>query len=92
LLSECILRNIDNLSKTLQNPAAKAQDIVQLITSTLQSIRTTEMFNQFWNEVMQYATSDEINVCSPKLPQKLRAPRSFEALDLALEAIRDKFD
>jgi len=58
LLSECILRNIDNLSKTLQNPemsAAEAQGIVKLITaSTLQSIRTSEMFDKFWNKVIQY--------------------------------------
>jgi len=116
LLGECILRNIDNLSKTLQNPemsAAEAQDIVKLTTSTLQSIRTTEMFDQFWQKVIQY-TSGEINVGSPKLPRKRKAPRRlevgcgepsfaqgpkdlyrrhyFEALDLALEAIRDRFD
>ena len=50
LLGECILRNVDNLSKTLQNPkmsAAEAQDIVKLTASTLQSIRSTEMFDQF---------------------------------------------
>ena len=116
LLGECILRNIDNLSKTLQNPemsAAEAQDIVKLTTSTLQSIRTTEMFDQFWAQVIQYA-SGGINVGSPELSRKWKAPRRleigcgepsfaqspkdlyrrhyFEALDLALEAIRDRFD
>ena len=38
LLGECILRNIDNLSKTLQNPemsAAEAQDVVKLTALTL---------------------------------------------------------
>jgi len=53
LLGECILRNIDNFSKTLQNPeisAAEAQDIVKLTTSTLLSIRTAEMFDQFWQK------------------------------------------
>ena len=70
LLGECILRNIDNLSKTLQNPemsAAEAQDIVKLTASTLQSIRTTEMFDQFWAKVIHYA-SGEIDVGSPELP------------------------
>jgi len=53
LLGECILRNIDNLSKALQNPemsAAEAQHIVKLTTSTLQSI---QMFNQFWWNILQ---------------------------------------
>jgi len=80
LLGECILRNIDNLSKTLQNPemlAAEAQDIVKLTTSILQSIQTTEMFDQFWQKVIQY-TSEEINVGSPKLPQKWKTPRTLE--------------
>ena len=117
LLGECILRSIDNLSKTLQNPemsAAEAQDVVKLTALTLQSIRTSEMFDQFWDKVIQYMSSGGINVSSPKLPRKRKAPRRlevgcgepsfsqspkdlyrrhyFEALDLALEAIRDRFD
>jgi len=71
------------------------------------------MFDQFWQKVIQY-TSREINVGSPKLLRKRKAPRRlevgcgepsfaqspkdlycrhyFEALDLALEATRDRFD
>ena len=93
--------------------AAEAQGIVKLTASTLQSIRTTEMFDQFWAKVIHYA-SGEIDVGSPKLSRKRKAPRRlqvgcgepsfaqspkdlyrryyFKALDLALEAIRDRFD
>lgn len=80
LLGVCILRNIDNLSKTLQNPemsAAEAQDIVKLTTSTLQSIRTTEMFDQFWAKAIHYA-GGEINVGPPELPRKRKVPKRLE--------------
>ena len=49
--------------------AAEAQDIVKLTASTLQSIRTTEMFDQFWAKVIHYP-SGEIDVGSPELPRK----------------------
>ena len=80
LLGECILRNIDNLSKTLQNPkisAAEAQDIVKLTASTLQFIQTIKMFDQFWAKVIHYA-SGEIDVRSPELPRKRKAPRRLQ--------------
>ena len=76
-MSVLILTNIDNLSKTRQNPemaAAEAQ--INSLNTPIYS-NTTEMFDQFSAKVIHYA-SGEINVGSPELPQKRKAPRRLE--------------
>ena len=55
----CLLHNVlshtDNLSKTLQHTtfsAAEGQQLVRMTTTTLQSIRSEEMFKLFWQKTV----------------------------------------
>ena len=53
-LGEIIFGHCDNLCRTLQHTelsAAEGQSIAALTVSTLQSIRTDEMFNLFWSKL-----------------------------------------
>ena len=52
LLGELLLRDSDNLSKTLQSPhmsAAEGQKIAKMTIHTLESIRSEENFLLFWS-------------------------------------------
>ena len=53
------LSHTDNLSKTLQHTtisAAEGQHLVRMTITTLQSIRTEEMFNLFWQKIVVQAS------------------------------------
>lgn len=53
-LGELILRHSDNLSRTLQSKslsAAEGQQAAKMTVKTIQSMRTDETFDLFWEKV-----------------------------------------
>lgn len=79
LLGELVLQHTDNLSKTLQNQslsAAEGQQSANLTVKTLQSIRTDQMFDLFWEKATMSA--DKLSLDPPSLPRKRRCPSRFE--------------
>ena len=73
---ERILKITDNLSKTLQHQslsAAQAQEIVELTVKTLNSIRTDEAFELFFEVVQRLQNQTETE--EPTLPRKRKAPK-----------------
>ena len=78
-LGSLILRNSDNLSKTLQHKtisAAEGQHIAKLTLSVLQKMRSAEQFVAFYQRVIQEQT--RFGVADPCLPRKRHAPQRFE--------------
>ena len=79
VLGESLLRNTDNLSRTLQKKhfsAAEGQLIAQKTKKALSSIRNEESFNNFWEKVSSLTLDVEVN--EPALPRKRRLPTRFE--------------
>jgi len=79
-LGELILRNTDNLSRTLQKTniisAVDGQKVAGLTVKTLQSLRTESNFQLFWEKTVKEA--DRLKVNKPILPQRRKTPRRFE--------------
>ena len=78
-LCERILKISDNLSMTLQKQslsAAQGYEIAQLTIKTLQSIRTSESFKNFF-ETLKILRS-QFNMEAPVLSRKRRAPKRIE--------------
>ena len=117
LLGELILKHSDNISRTLQHvdmSAAEGQEVATLTVSTLQSIRSDEMFDLFWEKVQRLREADGVDIDPPVLPRRRKAPKRlevgcgepshpqspkdmyrrfyFEALDLVISAINNRFD
>ena len=79
LLGEVILRNIDNLSRTLQHQhlsAAEGQHVVSLTEKTLDKIRTYDAFELFWGKAALIKSKHDIS--EPDLPRRRKAPRRYE--------------
>ena len=92
--------------------AAEGAHIAAMTVKTLQSIRSDERYDAFWDIVIK--AQQEVNVDDPQLPRKRRVPRRldegsgpanfpsdckthyrqsyFEALDLAINSIQERFD
>ena len=69
LLGEVILRNTDNLSRTLQDQhlsATEGQNVTSLTVKTLEKIRTDEAFALFWSKTALVRSRH--NVSEPQLP------------------------
>lgn len=78
-LGELVLKHSDNLSKTLQSTAmsaAEGQKVAAMTVSALQSIRSDDMFDLFWELVSKKAT--ELDVDEPKLPRQRKRPRRYD--------------
>lgn len=74
-LAETILRNTDNLSKTMQATQLSAVDVQRIsrdTVTTLKSDRTDERFKLFYEKVKVFANKHDIE--KPSLPRK-RNPR-----------------
>ena len=79
LLGEVILRNTDNLSRTLQHQhlsAAEGQHVVSLTVKTLEKIRTDDAFELFWGKATLIISKHDIS--EPDLPRRRKAPRRYE--------------
>ena len=78
-LAHTILRNSDNLSKTLQATqlsAVEAQTIARATVQTLQSLRSEDQFDLFYEKVNQFAEAHDIS--SPSLPRKRKIPKKIQ--------------
>ena len=78
-LGELILRNSDNLSKTLQSlplAAVQGQDCANTRVRVLETLRNENNFNLFWDNVTAKAESFEVD--EPKLPRKRGATKDLE--------------
>lgn len=74
-----LLSHTDNLSKTLQHTAmsaAEGQHLVRMTTASLKSVRTEEMFNLFWQNII--AQASKLDIGEPTLPRRRKAPRRYE--------------
>eukprot|EP00112_Aurelia_sp_Birch-Aquarium-sp1_P015994 Seg3588.3 transcript_id=Seg3588.3/GoldUCD/mRNA.D3Y31 product="Zinc finger MYM-type protein 1" protein_id=Seg3588.3/GoldUCD/D3Y31 len=74
-----LLKQTDNLSRTLQDPkmsAAEGNAIAQDVIKTLSKDRNDSAYHLFWERVCK--RKDELNVNDPKLPRKRRLPRRLE--------------
>ena len=73
------LSMVDNLSRALQSAtmsACEGQGIVRRTVQSLQSIRTDENFDLFWQYLERRCS--KVNVSTPTLPRCKRVPRRFE--------------
>ena len=86
MLGELLLKHSDNLSKTLQKQslsAAEGQECAHITVKTLQSLRSDNMFELFWNKVTMTAKNHDLN--SPTLPRRRKTPKRFETGTAAAE-------
>lgn len=112
VVGEILLRNTDNLSKTLQKKQISACDGQLVAEKSLVSMRNEECFDLLWEKVLHMANDVDVN--DPVLPRRKKAPRRieegnappeydptpkgkyrrvyFEAVDLLIQAIADRFD
>lgn len=75
-LGEMILRHSDNLSQCLQKKtisAAEGQQVAKMVISTLQSIRTEESYNLFWQKVVQFSECNNVQEAQKSHPRKFPA-------------------
>ena len=77
---------VDNLSRSLQAKtisACEGQKLVNITLVTLQSIRSDQWFDLFW----QYIESRRsvVDVSPPELPRQRKVPRRFEVGETQLE-------
>ena len=73
-----LLSRTDNVSKTLQHTAmsaAKGQHLVRMAIASLHSVRTEEMFNLFWQNII--AQASKLDIGEPTLPRRRKAPRRY---------------
>ena len=78
-LAATILNNSDNLSKTLQATqlsAVDAQRIARNTVSTLESIRSDQNFNLFYEKVKKFAHDHDVD--EPSLPRKCKPRMTIE--------------
>ena len=71
-------KHTDNLSKTLQSPslmAAEGQKLADLTCQTLEKIRNDELFDLFWQRVILFQKSLEVN--EPAIPRRRKAPKRY---------------
>ena len=87
-LAATLLKNSDNLSKTLQATqlsAVEAQSISRATVSTLQSIRTDEHFDLFYAKVKKFAEVHDVS--EPSLPRRRNPPP--QRIDMYFGATQD---
>ena len=78
-LGEMILRHTDNLSQCLQKNtilAAEGQHVAKLVTDTLQSIRTEECYDLFWQKVVYFCEDNSVQ--EAQLPRPRKLPSRFD--------------
>ena len=89
LLGEVILRNTDNLSRTLQHQhlfAAEGQNVASLTVKTLERIRTDKAFALFWKKAE--LVRSQHNLSEPEQPRRRKTLRRYKVG----ESLRDFHD
>ena len=82
VLGKTILKQTDNLSKSLQSPtlsAAEGQEIAQDVVMTLEKDRNVESFNLFWKRLEQRRL--ELTIPPAQLPRKRKMPNYFASTE-----------
>ena len=79
-LAHLILSHTDNVSQTLQGTQMTAVDVAVddvccACVNTLESIRSENEFNLFWNKVKQFAENHKID--EPHLPRTKNIPNRY---------------
>ena len=80
-LSECIMKQVDNLSKILQSStisAAEGQRIAGLTIVALEMINNEENFDLFWKLVQKQASLTDRYVEESALPRRKRVQLCFD--------------
>lgn len=78
-LGECLLRNADNLSATLQAKdisAAEGKCVAMKTLKAIQHMRSEDNFTLFWEKIQKNAR--EVFVEEPHLPRRRRMPARYE--------------
>lgn len=78
-LGELLLKQTDNLSRTLQDPsmsAAEGNALAQDVIKTIAKDRNDGSFDLFWERLMK--RKDHLNAHEPKLPRKRKLPERYE--------------
>ena len=78
LLGKIILKQTDNLSKSLQSPtlsAAEGQEIAQDVIMTLEKDRNEKSFDLFWERLEQ--RRQQLSIPTARLPRKRQLPDCF---------------
>ena len=79
MLGELVLTHTDNLSKTLKHTsmsAAEGQHVTAMTVATLNSVRSDEQFDQFWEADTKEA--DKLGVHEPQLPRRGKLSHGFD--------------
>ena len=99
VLGELLLRHTDNLSCTLQKDhtsAAEGQLIASMTTTALLKMRNDKDFVLFWKKVTAMAIEHNVEEGAPPAfdssAEDMYRRYYFEALDLIVQAIKDRFD
>ena len=73
-LDEMILRHSDNLSQYLQKKtisAAEGQHVAKMVMDILQSVRTEESYDLFWQKLLHFSECNNVqgstNATSPEI-------------------------
>ena len=74
-LGEIILRHSDNLSQCIQKKisAAEGQQVAKMVINILQSIRTEESYDLFWEKVLHFSECNNVQEAQMPHPRKLPA-------------------
>ena len=78
MLSEMILRHMDNLSRTLQHKflsAEKGQQVAKMTVDTITSLRNDDAFDLMWEKVSRKARSLEVS--EPQLRRRRKMSRTL---------------
>ena len=79
LLGELVLRHSDNLSRTLQHKsisAAEGQHVAAMVVNTIESMRTEESYQLFWDKVL--LSIESLDIEQPQLPRRRRTPKRYD--------------
>ena len=81
-LGEIILRQTDNLSRSLQateSSAVEGQNLAQIVVNTLRNNQSDENFDMFWETTL--SRKEILNIEDPILPRKRKMPARYNEGD-----------
>ena len=79
MLGELVLKHADNLSRTLQHAsmsAAEGQQITAMTVATLNSMRSDDQFDRFWD--LAILKAEELGISEPQLPRQRKLPHRYD--------------
>ena len=79
MLGELVLKHADNFSRTLQHAlmsAAEGQQITAMTVATLNSMRSDDRFDLFWD--LAILNAEELGISEPQLPRQRKLPRRYD--------------